>query len=497
MSVPRLRIESLSKSFPGVQALDGVSLEVYPGEIHALCGENGAGKSTLVKIVSGVYGPDSGTVELDGQSIVGIDEAQAARLGIGIVHQEGSLVATLSVAENIFAGRQPVGFLGQVDRRRMHAEAGRLLELLGVRLDPRALVAEISPAEAQAVEIAKALSVDLKLLILDEPTAALSIAEAGRLFAVARRLAAQGISILYISHRLAEIFELCQRVTVLKDGRLSGTREVAETTRDELIRLMVGREVLLERFGAAAKSESPVLEVKDLAAPGVRRASLSVFGGEIVCLAGLVGAGRSELCQALFGVRRYSQGSVRLLGKPVRFRHPAEAVRAGIGMVPEDRKLAGLFLEMSLVDNISAANLEAVSTGLVISPAKSRALAERYIDRLRIVTPSVYQAAEHLSGGNQQKVLLSRWLARSPKLLIVDEPTRGVDVGARAEIYRILRELAAQGVALLVVSSELPEVLALADRIVVMREGETVGEIPGGCADEVTVLRLAAGGLGV
>lgn len=493
----RLRIENLSKTFPGVKALDGVSLEVSPGEIHAICGENGAGKSTLVKIVSGVYGPDSGTVELDGQSIVGIDEAKAGKLGIGIVHQEGSLVPTLSVAENVFAGRQPTGFLGQVDRRRMNAEAVELLEPLGVRLDPNTLVAEIPHAEAQAVEIAKALSLDLKLLVLDEPTAALSIAETGRLFAVARKLAAQGISILYISHRLAEIFELCDRVTVLKDGRLSGTRATKETNRDELIRLMVGREVRLERSAAAAKGQAPVLEVAGLSAAGVKNASLAVYGGEIVCLAGLIGAGRSELCEAVFGARPYAQGQVKLLGKPVHFRHPAEAMRSGVGMVPEDRKGAGLFLEMSVMDNISVTNLEAVSPGGVVSNAKNRALASRFVDRLRVSTPSVYQTVDHLSGGNQQKVLLSKWLARNPKLLIVDEPTRGVDVGARAEIYRILRELASQGVALLVVSSDLPEVLALADRIVVMREGETVGELRGSEADEVEILRLAAEGLGV
>jgi len=497
MGTPRLRIENLSKTFPGVRALDGVSLEVAPGAIHAICGENGAGKSTLVKIVSGVYGPDAGTVELDGRSIVGIDEARAGKLGIGIVHQEGSLVPTLSVAENIFAGRQPTGFLGQVDRRQMNAEAVRLLQPLGVKLDPNTLVADLPHAEAQAVEIAKALSLDLKLLILDEPTAALSIAETERLFAVARKLAAQGISILYISHRLAEIFELCDRVTVLKDGRLSGTRATKETSRDELIRLMVGREVKLERSAAAAKGEARVLEVQDLSAPGVKKASLTVHGGEIVCLAGLIGAGRSELCEVVFGARPYTQGAVRLGGKVVHFRHPSEAMRSGVGMVPEDRKQGGLFLEMSVMDNISVTNLEAISSGGVISNAKNRALAGRFVERLRVSTPSIYQTVDHLSGGNQQKVLLSKWLARNPKLLIVDEPTRGVDVGARAEIYRILRELAAQGVALLVVSSDLPEVLALADRIVVMREGETVGDLAGGQADEVGILRLAAQGVGV
>lgn len=489
---PRLRIENLSKAFPGVQALSGVSLEVAPGEIHAICGENGAGKSTLVKIVSGVYAPDSGSVELDGQSIVGIDEARAGRLGIGIVHQEGSLVGTLSIAENVFAGRQPTTFLGQVDRKKMNALTLELLEPLGVKLDPKALIQDISHAEAQAVEIAKALSLELKLLILDEPTAALTIAEAERLFSVARKLAAQGISILYISHRLAEIFSLCDRVTVLKDGRLSGTRKVKETHRDELIQMMVGREVKLERSSSRRSGQTPILQVETLAALGVKKASLSVYPGQIVCLAGLIGAGRSELCEALFGVRPYHKGWVKLDEKVVRFKHPAEAMRAGLGMVPEDRKQSGLFLEMSLKDNISASNLAAISPGGIVSEARNRALARQFVERLRIATPSINQRVGNLSGGNQQKVLLAKWLARGPKLLIVDEPTRGVDVGARAEIYRILRELAAQGVGLLVVSSDLPEVLTLADQVVVMAEGETVGEIPGEEADDVGILRLAS-----
>ena len=491
-AVPRLLVDDVSKGFPGVKALQHVTLSVGSGEIHAICGENGAGKSTLVKIIAGVYTLDGGRLELDGEIQGNLDEARAGRLGIGIVHQEGSLVPTLSVAENVFAGHAPTGPLGVIDRRRMNAETKRLLAELQVHLDPNLLVSALSPAEAQAVEIAKALSHHLKLLILDEPTAALSITETERLFEVARHLAARGVAILYISHRLAEIFELCDRVTVLKDGKLSGTRDVKDTTRDELIHLMVGREVVLDRADAAALGEV-VLEVEHLSMPPlVQDASLRVRAGEIVCLAGLIGSGRSELCGTVFGAHQRSGGQVRLFGKTVHFQHPQQAMRAGIGMVPEDRKEAGLFLDMSVEANLSAANLEAISSGGLVSERKNRALAQGFVERLRISTPSIFKSVGGLSGGNQQKVLLGKWLSRAPRLLIVDEPTRGVDVGARAEIYRVLRELASSGVALLVVSSDLPEVLTLADRVVVMREGVTVGELPGSDASEIAILNLAA-----
>jgi ABC-type sugar transport system ATPase subunit len=488
----RLAVENLGKSFPGVQALSGVSISVAAGEIHALLGENGAGKSTLGKIVAGVYGRDEGSVRLDGREIGAVDEKAAGALGIGIVHQEGSLAPQLSVAENIFAGRQPTTWLGQVDRGRMRAEARRLIEQLGVAIDPAAKVASLSPAQAQVVEIAKALSRDLKLLILDEPTAALTLTETEKLFEIVRRLARDGVSIVYVSHRLAEIFALCHRVTVLKDGKLAGTRDVAGTTTDDLIRLMVGREVHLEREARGREAGGVVLEARHVAAGAfVRDASLSVRAGEIVCLAGLIGSGRSELCEAIFGVRRITGGSISIDGHAHRPAGPWDGMAAGVGMVPEDRKVAGLFLGMDLVNNIAATVLDKVSSGISFSNPKAEALAGRFVAEMRIATPSVHQRVGNLSGGNQQKVLLAKWLAMEPRLLIVDEPTRGVDVGARAEIYRLLRELAGRGVALLVVSSDLPEVLALADRIIVMAEGRTVGELSGGAASEEDVLRLA------
>jgi ribose transport system ATP-binding protein/rhamnose transport system ATP-binding protein len=488
----RLEIRDVSKAFPGVRALERVSLDIRAGEIHALLGENGAGKSTLGKIIAGVYSRDAGAIVLDGRPIGEIDEAEAGKLGIGIVHQEGSLVRTLSVADNIFAGRQPTLSFGRVDLATMVEKSRVLLRQLGVEIDPRAKVASLSSAQAQVVEIAKALSKDLRLLILDEPTAALTLTETERLFEMLRRLRSRGVSIVYVSHRLAEIFALCDRVSVLKDGRLTGTRDVTETTTDELIRLMVGRDVALLRDASLRTPGAVVLEVQALAAaPFVRDASFRVRAGEIVCLAGLVGSGRSETCETIFGARARTGGAVWLEGHSVDFGEPKDAIRAGIAMAPEDRKEAGLFLTMDIASNVSVAVLDKVSSGGRVSRPRSEALAQRFVDDLRISTPSVRKAVGDLSGGNQQKVMLAKWLAVEPKLLIVDEPTRGVDVGARSEIYRILRGLAANGVALLIVSSDLPEVLALADRIVVMADGRTVGELDGATSREEDVLRLA------
>ena len=489
---PRLTVSEVSKAFPGVKALDRVSLTVEPGEIHALLGENGAGKSTLGKIIAGVYARDGGSLALDGADLGELDEVRAGQLGIGIVHQEGSLVRTLSIADNIFAGRQPTSSFGQVDEAAMAREAAAILKQLGVDLDPRRKVGSLSSAQGQVVEIAKALSRRLRVLILDEPTAALTLSETDRLFEVLRRLKAEGVAIVYVSHRLAEIFALCDRVSVLKDGRLTGVRDVPRTDTDELIQLMVGRDVHLEREATRRTLGPKVLDVEGLRAePHVRGASFTVRAGEIVCLAGLVGSGRSETCEAVFGVRPRTGGTVRFKGKPTRFDGPWDAMRAGIGMVPEDRKDAGLFLSMDIARNIAVTVPGKVTRWGHVSEPRADALARRFIADLRIATPSPRLPVGNLSGGNQQKVLLAKWLALEPELLIVDEPTRGVDVGARAEIYRILRDLAREGIALLVVSSDLPEVLALADRIVVMADGRTVGDLPGETASEESVLRLA------
>lgn len=489
----RLGAVHVTKSFPGVRALKDVSLDVDRGEIHALVGENGAGKSTLMNLVSGVHQPDSGTIELDGEAVSIPSESAAVDLGVAMVHQEGSLVPTLSVAENIFGGRPPLDRFGFVDREAMVLRATQLLEELSLPVHPGARVATLSPAQAQMLEIAKAVARPLRVLILDEPTAALSLKEADHLFRVVRRLAADGVAVVYVSHRLAEVFALAGRVTVLKDGAVTGVRRTSEADVNGLIHLAVGRELSFEPDPRRAPVEAPVvLEVEELVAPPVHGATFNVRAGEIVCLSGLIGSGRTELCEAIFGARPVRSGQVRLDGRELRLRHPGDAVAAGIGMVPEDRKRSGLFLEMDVVENIAAAGLPGFSTRGLISPTRMRDTARRFVERLTIRTPNLGRKVVFLSGGNQQKVLLARWLVERPRLLIVDEPTRGVDVGARAQLYEILRELAAQGTALLVVSSDLLEVLAIAHRIVVLAEGRIAGELDVSDADEASLLRLAS-----
>jgi ribose transport system ATP-binding protein/rhamnose transport system ATP-binding protein len=477
-----------------VKALESVSFEVFPGEVHALVGENGAGKSTLMRLIAGVEAPDAGTIYLDGNQLFQLDESQAGKRGIGMVHQERSLVPGLSIAENVFAARQPTKWFGGVDWASMERRTRELLQELRTDLDPKLLVELLSPAQQQLVEIAKALSYQLRLLILDEPTAALTITETEHLFTVIRHLAQQGVAVIYISHRLAEVFKIAQRITVLKDGCVTGEREISAVTEADLIRLMVGRELSFQPETRRVSSDAPIiLQVEDVAAPPiVKHASLSVRAGEIVCLAGLVGAGRTELCEAIFGSRPRTQGRILIAGKELVAKHPGDAKVNGIGMVPEDRKDDGLFLEMSLTNNIISTNLDMVSQGGVLSRNRSKELATSFVKSLHIATPSVDQIIVNLSGGNQQKVLLAKWFARQPRLLIVDEPTRGVDVGARADIYAVLRDFAAHGTALLVVSSDMLEVLALAHRIVVMAEGRTVGELDAAQATETAILELAS-----
>jgi ABC-type sugar transport system ATPase subunit len=491
--LPRLAMRHVVMTFPGVRAVDDVSFEVRRGEVHALIGENGAGKSTLMHLVAGVYRPDAGAIELDGASIVGLNEQGAADAGIAMVYQERSLVGALSVAENVYAGRQPVNALGVIRRAPMHEGTRRILADLEVDIDPRATVAHLSPGQQQMVEIAKGLSHELKLLILDEPTSSLTINEGRHLFRVIRRLAAQGVAIVYVSHRMAEIFEISDRVTVMKDGRVTGVRDTAAVSPGELIALMVGRELSFEPDARRAATGAAVaLEVRDLVAEPVLGAAFALRYGEILCLAGLVGAGRTEVCQAIFGARPIQSGSVLVDGRELRARSPADAMAAGISMLPEDRKEGGLFTDFTITANVVAANLAAYTRLGLLSKAEMREVSQRYAGELRIATPDVDREVRYLSGGNQQKVLLAKWLARQPRILIVDEPTRGVDVGSKADIYRILRELAASGIALLVVSSDLPEVLALAHRIVVMSEGRVVGELDAATATEIAILELAA-----
>ena len=421
------------------------------------------------------------------------NEQGAADAGIAMVYQERSLVGALSVAENVYAGRQPVNAAGIIRRGQMNDGTRRILAELEVELDPRAPVASLSPGQQQMVEIAKGLSHELKVLILDEPTSSLTINEGRHLFRVIRRLAAQGVAIVYVSHRMAEVFEISDRVTVMKDGRVTGVRETRSVTHGELIALMVGRELSFEPDPRRAAPEAKVaLEVRELAAAPVVSASFSVRYGEIVCLAGLLGAGRTEVCEAIFGARPIEAGSVLVEGKPLAPHSPADSMAAGISMLPEDRKESGLFMDFSIAANVVAANLPAYTHSGLISRSEMRAVSQKYKDELRIATPSIDREVRSLSGGNQQKVLLAKWLVRHPRILIVDEPTRGVDVGSKADIYRILRDLAASGIALLVVSSDLPEVLALAHRIIVMSEGRVAGELDAASATEIGILELAA-----
>lgn len=489
----RLAMHHVTKTFPGVRAVDDVSFEVRRGEVHALIGENGAGKSTLMHLAAGVYQPDSGSIELDGMSIANLNEHGAAAAGIAMVYQERSLVGALSVAENIFAGHQPVNALGVIQRAPMYEATRQILADLEVDIDPRTLVAQLSPGQQQMVEIAKSLSRELKVLILDEPTSSLTINEGRHLFEVIRRLAAQGVAIVYVSHRMAEVFEISDRVTVMKDGRVTGVRQTISVKPGELISLMVGRELSFEPDPRrAAKDALVALEVRDLEADPVVAATFSVRYGEIVCLAGLLGSGRTEVCEAIFGARPIQSGSIFVEGRELLPLSPADSMDAGISMLPEDRKEAGLFIDFSITSNVVSANLASYTHSGILSENEMQQVSEKYVDQLRIATPGIDREVRYLSGGNQQKVLLAKWLTREPRILIVDEPTRGVDVGSKAEIYRLLRDLASRGMAVLVVSSDLPEVLALAHRIVVMSERQVVGQLDAAKATEIAILELAA-----
>lgn len=495
-------MQAIRKSFAGVEVLKGVNFDVRAGEVHALCGENGAGKSTLMNIVAGVHQPDSGEIILGGRTFRAFHDIHAAqREGIGIVFQERSLFDPLTVAENIFAGRQPATAWGWVDRRKLHMDAATALARIAPEVSTRATVADLSPAQQQMVEIAKALSLNPTVLVFDEPTAALTGTETERLFGVIRELRSRGAGIIYISHRLEEVFLIADRVTVLKDGSWQGTVPVAETNTDDLIRRMVGRDVERAASGAAVTSSPVLLDVRGLCDPPARAGaplllrdvSFRAHAAEIVGLAGLAGAGRTETALSLFGVRPQGAGEVWLAGRHVEIGSPADAIGAGLGYVCEDRKDSGLFLAMSVRRNISAACLNRFG-GWFFRDRDEHAVAEGFRKRLSIVCHDVEQEAVRLSGGNQQKLLLARWLLVNPRVLIVDEPTRGVDVGAKVEVHQLLRDFARQGHAVVVISSDLPEVLTVSDRIYVMRAGRITGELNRAEANEESVMRLAAAG---
>jgi rhamnose transport system ATP-binding protein len=492
---PILSLQHASKAFGAIHALEGVSIDLYGGESHALVGENGAGKSTLVKILGGVHLPDSGVLRIDESDVVLQGPAAARDAGIAIIYQEPIMFPDLSVAENIFIGRQPLHAGRRIDKRAMNTQAADIFERLGVPIDPERVARGLSIAEQQIVEIAKALSLDAKVIVMDEPTAALSAVEVERLFGVIETLRAGGAAVLFISHRLEEVFSLCQRVTVLRDGRLVLSRELAGLAADDLVRAMVGRE-LPERVPQEQTIGQEVLSVERLTREGVFvDISFTVRAGEIVALAGLVGAGRSEVARAIFGIDGYDGGAVILNGKPLRRRSPTAAMDAGVGLVPEDRRQQGLVMDMSITRNIALASLRRLRHAGFIRAASERRFARDWAARLQVRYGRLGNPMTSLSGGNQQKVVLAKWLGRRPSLLIVDEPTRGIDIGTKAEVHRLLEELAGQGIAVLVISSELPEVLRLANRILVMREGRLVAEFAHAEASEETIVAAATGQL--
>jgi rhamnose transport system ATP-binding protein len=487
-----LQLEGITKTFPGVKALQDVRFAIDAGEVHALLGENGAGKSTLIKIVSGVYQPDAGVITMGDKPVTFGSPSEAQGHGIATMYQELSLYPELTVAENIFMGHAPrrkAGPFGVLDWRTMNARAREILDSLEIHdLDVRRKVGTLNVGNRQRVEIAKALSINARILIMDEPTAALTEADVNRLFDIVRKLKERDVGIIYISHRLQEVFELADRVTVLRDGHYVDTRQVAETSEDALIRMMVGRTIndLFPKLPAEVGAN--VLEVRDLQRPpqtlGV---SLHVRSGEIVGLAGLVGSGRSELAQAVFGILRPDSGEILLDGKPVVIRNPGQAMRLGIAYVPEDRGTQGLVRQMRIRENLSMAVLRDMVRGGFVDRGAEKKLALETIKQLSIRATSGEMVVNKLSGGNQQKVVVGKWLASKPRLLIVDEPTRGVDVGAKAEIHRLMSELAQQGLAILMISSELPEVLGMSDRVLVMRQGRLVAEFDRAAATQEAV----------
>jgi rhamnose transport system ATP-binding protein len=493
-SPPILALTNAGKAFGAVRALEGVSLELRGGEIHALAGENGAGKSTLVKILAGVHRPDDGQVLLDGEPREFHGPGEAQQAGVAVIYQEPTLFPDLSVAENIFMGRQPRTHLGRIDRRALRSETARLFDRLGVTLDPGRPARGLSIADQQIVEIAKALSREARVLIMDEPTAALSGNEVARLFTVARTLRDQGCALLFISHRLEEIFDLCERVTTLRDGRLIATEALEGLTPDDLVQRMVGREMSTLYPKQETTPGEPVLRVERLTREGVfTDVSFEVRAGEIVALAGLVGAGRSEVARAVFGVDRYDAGGVRVGERRLPGGSPTAAMSAGIALVPEDRRQQGLVMDGTIERNIGLTTLRSLRRGPVISRSAERDRAADWAIRLRLKYARLSDAVGVLSGGNQQKVVLAKWLSTEPRVLIVDEPTRGIDVGTKAEVHRLLSELAANGLAVLMISSDLPEVLGMADRVLVMHEGRLAAEIPRAEATEETVMAAATG----
>ncbi len=492
MSEAILRLSSISKSFSGVHALRNVQIELHPGQVHALLGENGAGKSTLVKVITGVHQPDTGEIYLDGKKIVLSDPRDATLRGISAIYQELSIFPDLDIAENIFVGRRPTIGAGVVSWARMYRESGKLLEQLGVRLPLKTKARALSIAQQQMVEIARALSMNARILIMDEPTSALTLSEVDELFRIVRRLRSDGTAVLFISHRLEELFEIADQVTVLRDGAYVDTRPMTGVTQDELIRMMVGRQVT-DLF---PKKEVPqgkaVLRVKNLSRKGAfEDVSFDLHSGEILGLAGLVGAGRTEVSQSLFGVEPATGGTIEIDGQPVEITSPQQAMQYGLALVPEDRQHHGLVLPMDITDNITLPRLASFCTRGWVRAKEARQSAFDSASQMEVKATTTWQKVRELSGGNQQKVVLAKWLSTNPRILILDEPTRGIDIGTKAAVHSLMVELAARGIAILMISSELPEVLGMSDRILVMREGRVTGLFERSEATQEKILQAA------
>ncbi|HHY48034.1 MAG TPA: sugar ABC transporter ATP-binding protein [Firmicutes bacterium] len=492
-----LAMRGITKDFPGVRALDNVDFDLREGEVHVLIGENGAGKSTLIKVLCGAYRPDAGEILIDGHRVNISDPKRAEALGISVIHQEFNLLPHRDVAQNIFLGREPVrGPMGMIDFGKMYDDSKRILDSINVDIPVRTLVRDLSVAQKQMVELAKALSFNARIFIMDEPTATLTSREIERLFKTIASLVSSGKSVIYISHRMDEIHQIGHRVTVLRDGQYIGTLDVKEASLETLISMMVGRNIGAGeiRRRNVVKRGREALKVSGLTRHGrFYDINLSIHEGEVVGLAGLVGSGRTEVARAIFGIDPYDSGEVFVFGERLPKGSPAHSVERGLGFLPEDRKDLGLALGMSVKDNMVQASLRSVSNFGFIDFRRERDVAQGFVKQLRIATPSIYRLVRFLSGGTQQKVVLSKWLATKARILIFDEPTRGIDVGAKAEIYSLIDELVKQGVAILMISSELPEILGISDRIYVMREGRITGEFHRDAATRERIISYAMG----
>lgn len=491
----QIEMQGINKSFGDNPVLTNAGFQLTDGEIHALMGENGAGKSTLMKILTGVYTRDAGIVKVDGQEVIYKNPQEAEKAGIVFIHQELNVLYDLTVEENMFLGKEIHGKFGVCDKKAMRREVERILDVLGVKIDPARKMDTLSVGQQQMIEIAKALMVDAKVLIMDEPTAALTQTETEILFKVVRSLKEKGVSIVYISHRMEEIFELCDRITILRDGQYVGTRNIAETDMTEIVRMMIGREIGERYPSRDVKKGEVIFEVKNLTCPGVfENVNFSVRAGEVLGVAGLMGAGRTEIMQSIFGNMPHVTGQIFVNGREVHNKAPWDAMKNGIGFITEDRKVEGLMLEETIMKNIAIANLGKLSSNGVMNAKSEQDMVMKGISELSIRCTGPKHVCGNLSGGNQQKVVLAKWIFTDPKILILDEPTRGVDIGAKKEIYSIINDLAARGVAIIMVSSELPEVLGMSDRIMVVHEGHIGGFLDVEVANQENIMTLATGG---